>query len=54
MPTAALSGMAIDTIEYEKKVREIAVAQCRCQTGADLEVDKPKDGHAHQEHPKAA
>lgn len=40
--------------EYEKKVREIAVSQCRCATGADIKTDMPKDAHALQEHPQAA
>jgi hypothetical protein len=40
--------------EYQKKVREIAVAQCRCSTGADLVVEKAKDDHAPLEHAKAA
>jgi hypothetical protein len=40
------------TDEYRKKVREIALLQCRCETGADLETDRPKA--AEGEEPKAA
>jgi hypothetical protein len=40
--------------DYEKKVREIAVAQCRCAAGADLVAEKPKDEHVPEEHAKAA
>ena len=42
------------TVDYEKKVREIAVAQCRCGTGADLVVEKAKGDQPHVEHPQAA
>ena len=46
--------MAMNMIdEYEKKVREIAVSQCRCGTGADLVVMKAKDEHTTVEHPQA-
>ena len=39
--------------DYKKKVAEIAIGQCRCDTGADLKVQLPKDRRT-QEHPKAA
>ena len=49
------------TDEYQKKVREIALLQCRCATGADIQTDTPKHDHAEAaehlkaaEHPKAA
>ncbi len=42
------------TDEYRRKVREIAVAQCRCETGADIKTDTPKDDHSLEEHPQAA
>jgi len=51
-PTCAMFTATIT--DYQKKVREIAVAQCRCETGADLVVEKAKDDHAPEEHPKAA
>ena len=55
MTTAVPSGMAMNIVdEYEKKVREIAVAQCRCETGADLVVKKAKDEHQLMEHAQAA
>jgi hypothetical protein len=38
--------------EYRKKVSEIALLQCRCDTGADLETDRPKT--VESEEPKAA
>lgn len=38
--------------EYNKKVREIALLQCRCETGADLETDRPK--MTEEEQPQAA
>jgi hypothetical protein len=40
------------TEDYGKKVREIALLQCRCDTGADLETDLPK--MADDEEPQAA
>jgi hypothetical protein len=51
-----MPGMAMTmTDEYEKKVREIALMQCRCATGADIPTDTPKHEHAEAtEHPKAA
>ncbi|HEX9435644.1 MAG TPA: hypothetical protein VGA16_00635 [Candidatus Limnocylindria bacterium] len=39
--------------QYERKVREIALKQCRCGTGADLETDMAKHEHD-EEHPQAA
>ena len=56
MPTAALAIVAMTiTDEYEKKVREIALLQCRCATGADIPTEKPKHETAeHPEHPRAA
>lgn len=40
---------------YELKVRQIALLQCRCQTGADLECDRPKIHRDEEpEPPKAA
>lgn len=42
------------TAEYERKVREIAVKQCRCGTGADLETDRPRLESLEQERPRAA
>ena len=40
------------TEEYRRKVTEIALLQCRCETGADLETDLPKV--TDEEAPKAA
>ena len=40
--------------DYKKRVAEIAIGQCRCDTGADLKVQLPKDPYRTQEHPKAA
>ena len=56
MPTAAMAIVAMTiTDEYEKKVREIALLQCRCATGADIPTEKPKHETAeHPEHPRAA
>lgn len=42
------------TAEYERKVREIAVMQCRCGTGADLETDRPRLESLEQEQPTFA
>jgi hypothetical protein len=30
------------TDDYRRKVREIALKQCRCDVGADLESDQPR------------
>ncbi len=45
-------GTVIDL--YERKVREIALLQCRCQSGADLETDLPKLAEEEHEPPHAA
>ncbi len=53
MPTLTIEDpQKVD--DYEKRVREIAVSQCRCETGADLRTDVPKDDRAPLEHRAAA
>lgn len=45
-------GTVIDL--YERKVREIALLQCRCDTGADLITDRPRLAEEDPETPDAA
>lgn len=53
-PSAAASAVLSVTEQYDRKVREIALKQCRCGTGADLETDVVKHEHDDEEHPQAA
>lgn len=51
--------MATMTQVYERKVREIALLQCRCESGSDLETElpradkRPEEGRSEAEHPAA-
>ena len=55
MPSAA-TCLVVKTIieDYQKKVSEVALAQCRCATGADLKTFVVKPEPSTLEHPKAA
>lgn len=39
---------------YDRKVREIALFQCRCETGADIESDRPRATDEEQAPARAA